>query len=115
MIMDQVLYAMAAEIIWKYADQCATIILRQGTFHIICIVMSTLGTRFKNAGLSDLCIEAGIIAGDSVNRVMDGTIYNQAGRMHKNIFEAFMRRYAWIRNLHMGKVLSRPLSPSEGH
>ena len=71
-VMNQVLYAKGAEIIWKHADQYANIILRLGTFHTICNVMSILRTRFQDADLRDFCIEAGVIAEDSVNLVMDG-------------------------------------------
>jgi hypothetical protein len=72
-VIDQALYAKATEIIWKHADQYANIIFRLGT---ICNVMSILGARFQDAGLRDLRIEAGIIAEGSVNRVMDGKMYN---------------------------------------
>ena len=57
--------------------------------------MSILGARFQDGGLRDLCIEAGIIEVGSVNRVMDGKMYNRAVRMHKSIYKAFMR-LAWI-------------------
>ena len=71
MVMDQALYVKAAEIIWKHSDKYDNIILRLGRFHTICNMMSILGTRFQAVGIRDLCIEAGIIAKDSVNRVMD--------------------------------------------
>lgn len=93
-VMDQALYAKAAEIVWKHSEQYSHIILRLGAFHTICNVMSILGCRFQDAGLRDLCIESGLIAEGSINRVMDGKMYNRAIRVHKSIYEALMR-LAW--------------------
>ena len=40
-----------------------------GTFHTICNALSILGKRFWDAGLKDICIEAGIVAEGSINGV----------------------------------------------
>ena len=93
-VMDQALYAKASEIAWKQKDAYANIILRLGTFHTICNVLSIIGKRFQDAGLRDLCIESGIIAEGSITSVLDGKMYNRAVRVHKCIFEAF-HRLAW--------------------
>ena len=53
--------------------------------------MSILGKRFRDAGLKDICIEAGIVAEGSINGVLDGKHYNRAIRVHKYIYEALMR------------------------
>ena len=65
-----------------------------GTFHTICNVLSILGKRFWDAGLKDICIEAGIVAEGSINGVLDGKHYNRAARVHKYIYEALMT-LAW--------------------
>ena len=65
-----------------------------GTFHTICNALSILGKRFRDAGLKDSCIEAGIDAEGSINGVLDGKHYNCAVRVHKYIYEALMR-LAW--------------------
>ena len=70
------------------------IVMRLGTFHTICNVLSILGKRFQDAGLRDLCLESGIIAEGSVSAVMDGRHYNRAVRIHKYVYEAFLR-LAW--------------------
>jgi len=79
------LYTTSAVIIWKQADQYANIILRRSTFHTICTVVLIIGIIFQNAGLRDLGLEAGITAEGSVNRVMDGKMYNRTVHMHKSI------------------------------
>ena len=61
--MDQALYAKAAEI-----NTYSPIILRLGTFHTICNLISIIGKRFQDAGLKDLCIEPGVIAEGSISR-----------------------------------------------
>ena len=38
---------------------------------------------FRDAGLKDICIEAGIVAEGSVNGVLDGKHYNRAVRVHR--------------------------------
>ena len=60
-VMDQVLFAKAAEIAWKQKELFPNILLRMGTFHTICNALSILGKRFRGAGLKDICIEAGIV------------------------------------------------------
>lgn len=41
-------------------QSCMDILLRMGAFHIICNALAILGKRFRDAGLKDICIEAGI-------------------------------------------------------
>ena len=68
-VMDQALYAKAAEIIWKHKEQYKNLVLRLGVFHVIMNVLSILGKRFQDAGLRDLCIELGIVAEGSVTKL----------------------------------------------
>ena len=86
--MDQALSAKAAEIAWKQKELFPNILLRMGTFHTICNALSILVKRFRDAGLKDICIEAGIDAEGSINGVLDGKHNNRALRVHKYIYEA---------------------------
>ena len=61
-VFNQALYAKAAEITWKHDDKFKNIILIMGAFYIICNLLSTIGKRFQDAGLRDLCVESGVIA-----------------------------------------------------
>ena len=80
-VMDQALFAKAAEIAWKKKKSSfINILLRMGTFHTICNDLSILGKRFWDAGLKDICIEAGIVAEESINGV-HGKHYNRAARV----------------------------------
>ena len=94
LVFDQALYAKVAEILWKHKELYKGIIIRMGTFHTMCNLLSILGKRFQDAGLCDLCIESGIIAQGSVGAVMEGRQYNRAVRIHKYVYEA-LRRLAW--------------------
>lgn len=94
-VMDQALYAKAVEITWKHKQQFCNILLRMGTFHTICNALSILGKRFGDAGLKDICLEAGLVAEGSIKGVIDGKHYNRAIRVHKYMYEAFMR-LAWL-------------------
>ena len=53
-----------------------------------------MGKRFRDAGLKDFCIEAGIVADGSINVDLDGKHYNRAVRVHKCIYESLLR-LAW--------------------
>lgn len=82
------------------------------TFHTICNALAIIGERFRDAGLKDICIEAGIVAEGSINGVLDGEHYNRAVRVHKYISEA-LTRLAWEeftpglrKMLHRGMVSS---------
>ena len=92
-VFDQALYAKAAEITWKH-EQFKNLILRMCAFHTICNLLSTIGKRFQDAGLRDLCVESGVIAEGSITAVMEGRKYNHAVRLHKIVYEAMMR-VAW--------------------
>ena len=86
-VLDQALYAKACEVAWKNRELYEKIILHLGTFHTICNLLSIIGKRFQDAGLSDVCIESGILAGGPVCGVMEGKVYNRAVRIHKYIYE----------------------------
>ncbi len=92
--MDQALYAKAFEITWKRKENFPNVLLRMGTFHTICNALSILGKRFGDAGLKDVCLEAGLVAEGYIKGDIDGKHYNRAIRVHKYIYEALMR-LAW--------------------
>lgn len=56
-VMDQALFAKAAQVAWKEHDRYASIILRLGTFHTICNLLSIIGKRFQDAGLRDIVLK----------------------------------------------------------
>jgi len=71
-----------------------TIVIRLGVFHTICTLLAIVGKRFQDAGLLDHCIELGVSADGSISGVMDGRKYNRAVRLHKILYEAFIK-LAW--------------------
>ena len=108
-VLDQALYAKACEVAWKNRELYEKIILRLGTFHTICNLLSIIGKRFQDAGLSDVCIESCILAGGSVCGVMEGKVYNRAVRIHKYIYETLIRLVwkqfvPWLTVNHADKV-----------
>ena len=60
-------------------------------FHTICNALAVLGKRFQDAGSCVICLEPGVVAEGSVNGVLEGKMYNRTVRVHKLIYEAFMR------------------------
>lgn len=108
-VMDQALYAKAAEIVWKHHDNYKHIVIRLGAFHTTMTVLAILGKRFQDAGLRDLCIESGLIVQGSVSGVLEGRMYNRAVRVHKAIYEGLLRTVwkgfiAWMEANHSGEM-----------
>ena len=95
-VFDQAIYAKACEIKLKHRDKFQSIVLRMGTFHTICTLISIIGKRFKDAGLKDLLVETSVIAEGSVSAVLEGRMYNRGVRAHKLLYEALLR-IAWKR------------------
>lgn len=93
-VFDQAIYCKALEIKSKDVDIYKQVVLRLGTFHTLCTLLSIIGKRFQDAGLKDLCIESGIVAEGSVSALLEGRSYNRAIRVHKLAYEALMR-VAW--------------------
>ena len=62
-----------------------------GGFHIALNFSHVVGQRYEQNGFEDLLIEAGLYGASTVNKIMQGKIYNRAIRAHKISFEALMR------------------------
>jgi hypothetical protein len=66
-------------------------IIMIGTFHIICAYFKMVGHKMNGSGLSDVLMEAGLIASGSLNGVMNGKHYSRAINCHKITVEALER------------------------
>lgn len=104
-VMDLAMYAKAQEIVWKKQEEFSHVILRLGAFHTAMMFLAILGKRFGDAGLSDIVIEAGIVAPGSIPAVLEGRQYNRAMRTHKIVMEAMQRLrikafYEWAQKYH---------------
>ena len=104
-VLDQALYAKAAEIVWREREKYRHLLLRLGTFHTIMTVLAIVGKRFQDAGLGDLCVESGILAGGSLAGVFEGRAYKRGVRVHKCVLEALLRMIwqcflPWVKDNH---------------
>ncbi|KAL8606728.1 hypothetical protein ACOMHN_018762 [Nucella lapillus] len=108
-VLDQALYAKATEIVWREREKYRHLLLRLGTFHTIMTVLAIVGKRFQDAGLGDLCVESGILAGGSVAGVFEGKAYKRGVRVHKCVLEALLRMIwqcflPWVKYNHPDKL-----------
>ena len=91
--------AKASEIRWKHVDKYYKTVLRMGTFHTTCSLISIIGKRFHNARLRDLLIETGITADGSIFSVLEDRMYNRGVSIHKLMYESLeismARLYNW--------------------
>lgn len=104
-VFDQAIYAKVFEVKCKEFEKFKPILLRLGTFRTICTSISLIGKRFKDAGLKDLFVEAGVVAEGSVSAVLEGRNYKRGVCVHKLAYEAFMRVplegfYQWFDESH---------------
>ena len=93
LVFDQAIYAKAQKIIWEdeTEDWKKRLVVRLGGFHTKRSYLSCIGIRYKDAGLTDIIIESGLVASGSVKGVMNGHHYNRAFRTHKIVSEAMQR------------------------
>ena len=86
LVADHAIFSKLLEVITGSDPEARSLInLRMGGFHIACVFLAVIGKRFAESGLSDLVVEAGIL-----ERAMNCKHYNNAVRMFKIEFEAFM-------------------------
>ena len=92
-VFDLAIYAKIQEQRWANVDSSYynRVIVRLGEFHIIMSFLSVLGKRFGAGGLTDLWVEADIVAPGSVNAALQGRHYNRSVRAHKVVYEALSR------------------------
>lgn len=90
-VMDQAMYAKAQDVRWKCPDLQKRIVMRLGEFHTCMSFLGTIGKLFSHSGLEDIMTEANILAGGSVNGVLNGHMYNRSLRVHKVVYEALSR------------------------
>ena len=93
LVFDQAIYAKAMKIIWEGSNEefRRRIIVRLGAFHTKMSYLACIGIRYKDAGLSDIFVESGLVASGSLAGVMNGKHYNRAVRAHKIASEALQR------------------------
>ena len=92
-VFDQAIYAKAQKVRWEEESDTfrKKLVVRMGSFHTCMTYLACIGVRYKDAGLSDIMVESGIIASGSVAKVMNGHHYNRAVRCHKLTSEALQR------------------------
>ena len=76
-VLDQAIYAKALAV-WKQKEEFRSVVLRMGSFHIICTFLAVLGKRFGESGLQDLLVESGVVGNGAVNGILQGKHYNRA-------------------------------------
>ena len=60
-------------------------------FHTVCAFLTTIHIRFKESGLDDIAVSAGIEEAGSVEAALKGKHYKRGMRIHKLIYEALLR------------------------
>ena len=82
-VLNQATYAKALEIMWNQEEEFKSIVLRMGSFHATCILLSVTGKCFRDGGLRDLLVGSTLVGSGSVNGVLEGRHYNRALWTHK--------------------------------
>ena len=90
-VYDQAMFPKAIKIQFKEKEKFKSLVLMMGGFHTLMMFLGFIGTHFKDAGLQDILIQGGVLAGGSAERVMTGSMYNHFVRMCRLMYEAFTR------------------------
>jgi len=88
---DQPLYSRTKELIWANPLMYSNIIVMMGDLHILFNFLKAIGQHLENSGLEDIWIEAGTLAQNSTNAVLEGKAYYRAVRSHQLAYEALCR------------------------
>ena len=79
------------DIYWKHKDMFKNLIIMLGGFHLLMMLFGVIGARFGDAGLREVAIQSDLVAGGSIDSVLNGKNYNRAVRLHKIVYEALMK------------------------
>ena len=93
LVFDHAIYGKAFEIIRNPVDGSLknAINLRMGGFHVECIFLSVISKRFLDGGIKGLVIEALLLEEGSTISALPSPHYSKAMRIHKYVYEAFVR------------------------
>ena len=81
----------AYALVWQNPDTFGNVIVRMGSFHLLCAYIAALGKVMKCSGFEEILVESGICASGSIAQVINGKHYNRALRVHKIVQEASER------------------------
>ena len=81
----------AYPLIWNQPERYEKHIVLIGTFHLICAYLKMVGKKMEGSGLSDILLEAGLIASGSLQGVLSGKHYDRAMHCHKILLECLER------------------------
>ncbi|CAG2209484.1 unnamed protein product [Mytilus edulis] len=87
---DQQLYAVAQQVKWSMPDVFHSHIIRLGGFHGLSCFIATVGKLWASAGLSDLLVDSGIYASNTVDQMLVGKQFNRGVRGLTLAYEALM-------------------------
>ena len=89
--MDLAAAKIALDIIWHAPNKFQNVIIHLGGFHIMCSYLGALGKMMSGSGFEDVIMQAGVCAGGSMDKVMNGKHYNRAMRVHQLMLDAVER------------------------
>ena len=79
---DLGVYMKAYPLIWNNPNKYQKHVVLIGTFHLVCAHLKMVGKKMAGSGLSDILLEAGLIASGSLEGVMSGKHYDRAMHCH---------------------------------
>ena len=86
-VFDLAIYAKVQQIRWADKSLIEKLVVRLGEFHTCMSFMAVIGKRYGDAGLSDILIEAGVVAEGSLSGVISGHHYNRSIHAYKILYE----------------------------
>ena len=81
----------AYPLVWQNPVVFSNVIVRLGSFHLLCAFMWALGKMMRCSGFEEVLVESGICTSGSIKQVMARKHYNRALRVHKIVLEGLER------------------------
>ena len=87
---DYPVYALFLELKTAYSVQFANIIPHLGPFHMQMSILAAMNKRFKDSGILEFLVAAGVIQSGSVDQAMRGKHFNRIIRCHSLLRETLL-------------------------
>jgi len=88
---DEGIYCEAKRIQWAVSPELDNVVIRMGGFHRAKNFISVIGKRMAESGIEDLWMESDVCGSNVASKIINGSHYNRAVRVHKLTLEALQR------------------------
>ena len=90
-VFDQAIYSKAMELKRRYPVKYKDCIVILRIIHMMMMYLGIMGRTFSDAGLRDFIVQSDVVATGSIDKTLNGKMYNRSVRANKLVYEALYR------------------------